>query len=190
MDNIEFVERPILEMLDKYHISKDRYKERFAALLSDVENYIKTLGYSSKEVFINRYSLSCMLVDYFIDVGRLKDFHQIKHINSIKIVSYISYWFLRRKPIQVVGNLDNLLYINEKFVSLYILDFLMCENCGNILDRKEKGIEVFVEQLYYYLKFRQIDQQSIEMMLISFFAGQIYQSTEKDLTSFLPESEM
>ena len=189
MDSIMIYNRPASEILKEYKVSETKYKERYAALLSNIEKYIGTLKCPSDSVSINKFSLSCMLIDYFIDVSRLKDFHKIQHINSIKIVAYTSYWFLRRKPIQINSDEDRLLYANEKFITLYILDFLMSEKNGNILTRKEKGLQIFNKQLLYYLKYRPIDPQGIEMMLLSFFAGQIYQSLDVDLSECLPESE-
>lgn len=190
MDDIELAKLPTGELFKKYSISEERYKSRYKALLDDITNYINVSNFNETQVKLNKYSLNSMLVDYFLDVGRLKEFHHIDHINSIKIVSYISYWFLKRKPIQVLSDDDNLLYINEKFITLYILDFLMSETGGNILDRQEKGITAFREQLYYFLKFRHVDAQSLEMILTSFFAGQIYQELDEDLSSKLPKSEV
>lgn len=189
MDDIEFITMKTSDRLSKYHISEERYKSRYVALYNDIEKYIKVSKFDKEKVVLNKYNLSCMLVDYFMDIGRLKEFHPIDHINSIKIVAYISYWFLRRKPIQVLVYDDDLLYVNEKFITLYILDFLMNDEKGNILDRAEKGLEVFRNQLCYYLKYRKFDAQTIEMIIISFFSGQIYENTDNDLSDKLPKSE-
>ncbi len=189
MDDIEFVSVKIAELLKQYDIKEERYKSRYKALYDDITNYIETLDLKDTQVVLNKNSLGFLLVDYFMDIGRLKEFHHIDHVNSIKIVSYISYWFLRRKPIQVLSDADSHLYINEKFITLYILDFLMNDHRGNILDREEKGLVAFREQLFYYLKYRHFDAQSIEMILMSFFAGQIYENLQEDLSSKLPKSE-
>lgn len=189
MDDIEFVSVKIAELLKQYDIKEERYKSRYKALYDDITNYIEALDLKDTQVVLNKNSLGFLLVDYFMDIGRLKEFHHIDHVNSIKIVSYISYWFLRRKPIQVLSDADSHLYINEKFITLYILDFLMNDHRGNILDREEKGLVAFREQLFYYLKYRHFDAQSIEMILMSFFAGQIYENLQEDLSSKLPKSE-
>lgn len=188
MDDIEFISMRTSEVLSRYHISEERYKSRYAALYNDIVKYIKASKFDEK-VVLNKYSLSCMLVDYFMDIGRLKEFHRIDHINSIKIVAYVSYWFLRRKPIQVLAYDDDLLYVNEKFITLYILDFLMNNERGNILDRTERGLEAFRNQLLYYFKYRRFDAQNIEMILMSFFSGQIYENITEDLSYKLPKSE-
>ena len=39
--------------------------------------------------------------------------------------------------------------------------------------------------LFYFLKYRFQEANSLEMILMSFFAGQIYQSKEKDLSNEL-----
>lgn len=190
MDNIKAELILIKDLIEEHGISKDRFCERYAALLDDMETYIQKAGWTSNEVQINKYSLGYALVDYFVDIGRLKTLHPINHVNSIKIVSYIAFWLLKRKPIQALGDQENLLYVNEKFVLLYILEHLSNSRGGNLLDRSEKGLEAFKDTLYYYLKYRLITAQSLEIILMAFFAGQIYENTEQDLSSKLPESEI
>jgi len=51
--------------------------------------------------------------------------------------------------------------------------------------RDNAGIKSFLESLLYYFKYRSIDANSIEMILLSFFAGQIYQEKDKDLSQSL-----
>ena len=82
MDDIEFITMKTSDVLSKYHISEEQYRNRYEALYNDIEQYIKASKFDEKQVFLNKYSLSCMLVDYFMDIGRLKEFHRIDHINS------------------------------------------------------------------------------------------------------------
>ncbi len=42
-----------------------------------------------------------VVMDYFADVYRLKEFHKIENTNMAKILAYEAYWILRRKPIQM-----------------------------------------------------------------------------------------
>ena len=105
-------------------------------------------------------------------------------MNSIKIISYTSYWLLKRKPIQVIGEDKELIYVNERFVLAYVLDYFSGDK-GNMLLRENVGLKAFNESLFYYFKFRKITPHSIEMILMAFFAGRIYQESNYDLSSDL-----
>jgi hypothetical protein len=43
--------------------------------------------------------------------------------------------------------------------------------------------------MLYLVKYRLFSAQDIEMMLISFFAGQVYQETSEDISDKLPPSD-
>lgn len=165
----------------------EKFKHRYAAIYTDMVNYIEASGFKGK-VLVNDFILGYALVDYFEDIRRLKDFHHIPHINSIKLVAYMAYWLLRRKPLQVVDGEKELLYVNERFVLAYVLEFL---NDGqiHILERDNDGLKAFTESLFYYFKYRQFNAQAIEMIILGFFAGQIYQSKDVDISGELPVSE-
>ena len=149
-----------------------------------MNKFIDVSGLTDK-VSVNEMALGYLLIDYFEDVKRLKEFHHVQHINSIKIVSYMSFWLLRRKPLQLKSQEKSLIYINERFVLSYILDFLSNDDKGHILLRKNIGLNSFCETLLYFLKYRVTDPGSIEMFIMSFFAGQIYQETSEDISTIL-----
>lgn len=118
-----------------------------------------------------------VIIDYFADVQRLKKFQHIKTTNHIKVFSYISYWVLRHKPIQIRSEIDeNNVFINEKFVSELIRSFLF-DNPDNvsILKQDEDSINNFLDTMLYFFKYRHVTPQFIELMLISFNAGRGYQ---------------
>ena len=169
------------KLLSEFVDKNDKFTSRFTALLEDMNAYIQNSNYKDK-VFVNELILGYALVDYFEDIRRLKIFHNVKHINNVKIIAYISYWLLRRKPIQVLEQKKELIYVNEKFVLAYILDSLSREEKGNILLRNNKGLESFRESLLYFLKYRYTSATSLEMMIMAFYSGEIYQETEIDLS--------
>ena len=144
-----------------------------------MEEYIKGSGYEGK-LFVNPSVLTSALRDYFIDIGRLKELHDVSHANSIKIVAYTSYWLLKRKPIQIIGVDKELIYANERYVFSYIMDFLNqnIENTDDLYSSKKRGIVAFREMLFYFLKYRFNAPSSLEFVIVSFFSGQIYQSSE------------
>lgn len=169
------------QVLEEFARKNDKFKSRFTALLKDMNEFIDKAGLDEK-VTVNEMVLGYMLVDYFEDILRLKNFHGIDHINSVKIVAYTSYWFLRRKPIQVLEQDKKLIYINERFILAYIMDFISGNEKVSLLSRENKGLKSFSESLFYFLKYRFREANSLEMVLTAFFAGQIYQEKDKDLS--------
>lgn len=171
-------------LLKEFVEKNDKFQKRFMALLEDMNAYIERSNFVNK-VVVNELVLGYALVDYFEDIRRLKIFHKVDHINNLKIVAYTSYWLLRRKPMQVIGQEKELIYVNEKFVLAYILDSLSNEQKGNIILRDNSGLQSFRESLLYFLKYRYTSATSLEMMIMAFYSGQIYQETDEDLSAVL-----
>ena len=184
MDNVQSAFLSTDALIKQYIEENNKFLPRFVALSNDINNFISASGVKGKAE-VNAMALGYLLIDYFEDIKRLKDFHIVEHINSIKIVSYMSYWLLRRKPIQISACEQELIYINERFVLAYILDFLSTDNKKHILVRENIGLNSFSETLFYFLKYRVTDATSIEMFIFSFFAGQIYQEDSEDISHIL-----
>lgn len=55
----------------------------------------------------------------------------------------------------------------------------------SILLRENSGLKTFSESLFYFLKYRFNEANSLEMILTAFFAGQIYQEKGTDLSDKL-----
>ena len=184
MNNVhsEFIKADMI--LNEFTRKSDKFEQRYKALSTDINNFIKCLKLEAK-VSLNNLSLGYMLVDYFEDIRRLKEFHGIEHINAVKIVAYTSYWFLKRKPIQVFDCDKNLIYINERFILAYILNFLSGTNDISIIDRENEGLKSFSESLFYFIKYRFNGPNSLELAMSAFFAGQIYQEKEKDISKLV-----
>lgn len=126
--------------------------------------------------FVHQLALTHAIMDYFSDVQRLKDYQQIEHVNEIKIKAYETFWLLKRKPIQLKVQIedDRLLYVNEKFLLTRLTSFMLGDDINMpIIGEKSVAFKNFLNTFYYYLKFRRCDAQSIELMLLSFKAGQI-----------------
>lgn len=176
-------------ILKKFVEEDSKFEERFTALLTDMNDFITKSGFEGK-VIVNELILGYALVDYFEDVRRLKSFHKMDHINSIKIVSYTAYWLLRRQPMQIIEQRKELLYVNERFVLAYILGFLNDQNKGKILERDNAGLKSFMESLLYHFKYRAVNANYIEMIIAAFLAGEIYQNEEEDLSSRLSQYDI
>lgn len=171
------------KVISDFTDKNNKFGVRFEVLYQEMNQFIKE-SKCENVAYVNEMILGYSLLDYFEDVERLKAFHKVEHINSIRIVSYTAFWLLKRKPIQISPNVNdkNLVYINERFVLSYILSFLSQE--GKDIDKQtKKGVESFEQSLLYFLKYRLSNVNSLEMIIMSFFGGQIYQEDEIDLSS-------
>jgi hypothetical protein len=116
------------------------------------------------------------VIDYFTDIARLKDFQDIERANVDKIYGYELYWFLRRHPVQLRENVPDNFDINEKVAIGVFLPRILAE--AGMLYSKEiqnekfkERLKVFIDLLFYNLKYRTYTQQSLELMIESFLCG-------------------
>lgn len=123
-------------------------------------------------VILNHLMLHAVILDYFTDIHRLKIFANISHSNKNKITAYMSYWWMRRKPLQViVDTMDNedLVYINEKFVAVLLSKDFMYENREKLLSNEQ--CNTCLQHIYYHLKYRAYTAQTLELMLMAADTG-------------------
>lgn len=160
------------------HFGKEKIMNRYDTLQEYLEIFIERNNYQDK-VKISFSVLNQAVIDYFADIDRLKNFHHIDKINFIKIHAYSAYWLLRRKPIQIVADDDEdmeLAFVNENFVSSYLLQFLRGENRGVVIKKADRlGYDEFVANLKYVLRYRMVTPQTLETMLESYNAGRIFE---------------
>ncbi len=157
---------------------EEKIASRYKTIYCYLEDYIKRHGLEEK-VIISEGLLGQMIIDYFVDIYRLKDFHNIKKINATKIHAYSAYWILKRKPLQVVDVKDSsqdLIFVNERFVCGYLMRFLteLDYSVALLEERKQDYIE-FVDNLMYFCQYRVNTPQMLETMLSSFKAGRALQ---------------
>lgn len=124
-------------------------------------------------IILNHELLNVVILDYFTDIERLKSFEGIVRINKNKITAFTSYWWLRRKPLQIatdmVGN-EELAYINEKFITVFLSkDFLYDDNRKNSIDNEI--CEKCLNHIYYHLKYRIYTPQTLELFLMGIGTG-------------------
>jgi hypothetical protein len=148
---------------------------RFKTLLSEVIAILNKLGIKDK-IRIDIESFKMMILDYFTDIARLKDFQDIEHTNVQKIYGYELYWFLRRHPIQIVQDFLQNFDINEKVAIALFLPKILKE-AG--IDPTKMSVKIeynFINLLFYNLKYRTYTQQSLELMIAAFFTGHQWES--------------
>ncbi|MCM1153940.1 MAG: hypothetical protein NC314_02020 [Roseburia sp.] len=122
--------------------------------------------------------LDHVIVDYFVDIYRLKDFQGMALVNDTKIMAYTSFWLLRHKPLQILDteHADDLVFVNEDAVG-EILKAQLLNNPADtvILEEKEERIDDFVNTMKYFFQYRLYTAQNIELMILAFDAGRDYQ---------------
>jgi hypothetical protein len=111
-----------------------------------------------------------MVLCYYADVARLKDFHGLKKIHKVKMFAYSFYWLLRIMPLQIKRDLhknrEDFLDINEVFV----LCAWLCVFLEPIkIDETIK--ERYREELRYFLKYRPFTAQALEAMIAALLVG-------------------
>lgn len=146
-------------------------KERYNYMEQRATAFIKKSNLE-KDVYLNHNSLNVVILDYFADLARLKDFEGIERTNKNKITAFMSYWWLRRKPIQIkTDGIENedLVYINEKFISTLISKDFMYTNTKKTMSNDQ--CDKCLEHIYYHLKYRVYTAQTLELMLMAADTG-------------------
>lgn len=173
MNNIENTYVNYSELLEQ--VGEETIFQRITTISQEMKDFLEQNDLCDV-AYIQEMALTHAIMDYFSDIQRLKDYQKIEHINEIKIKAYETFWILKRKPIQLIGQIDDdrKLYVNEKFLLTRLTSFMLDEKIMEPLVG-EKGIafKKFLDTLYYYLKFRRCDAQSIELMLLAFKAGML-----------------
>ncbi len=163
-------------LLDEF--GEDRVADRCNWLMDTMNVFVGHNDFS-ESAYVSETILNHVVIDYYADIKRLKEFQQIETTNHIKIFAYTVYWILRHKPIQINADADEKYsFINEDYCADLIRMFLF-DNPNNvsILKHDEEAINEFIETMLYYFKYRDVNPQSIELMLISFNAGRGYQNS-------------
>ena len=127
--------------------------------------------------YVNDVALTHAVMDYFSDIRRQKEYQHIEHVSETRIKAYETFWLLQRKPIQIKKQLpdDTWLYINEKFQLLRLTSFLLSDKLTvPLVGERRTTFENFMNSLYYHMKFRNVDAQSLELTLMAFISGQFF----------------
>jgi hypothetical protein len=147
---------------------------RVALIYRRAEAFLDEIGATDIAV-VNENVLCHLVLDYFADIVRLKQFHRIRHTNKEKIIAYTAYWVYRRKPIQLIKKRvdDKFTFINEGFITSIIN-----EGVSKLLDGEDMP-ESLKAQVFYHLKYRLLDAQSLELMIKSFVSKEGYNKGER-----------
>ncbi len=155
----------------------EKMASRFDFIHNILNTYIKQNELENR-VIVSLNMIEHIVTDYFVDIDRLKELSKIIKTNEIKIYSYLSYWMLRHKPLQIINGdgQDDLVFINEDCVADFLLSFLFKDPDNvSLIENQKPQIDEFVKTLRYHLIYRGYSAQNIELMLLAFLAGRGYQ---------------
>ncbi len=163
-------------------VGEERIQARYQYLHSFISQFIDGFGRSDirEKLCVNERILMHCILEYYEDILKVKSAHDLDHTNSPKVIAYSAYWILRRHPIQVTlaaedGENDDLVFANEKFVLSMLMSFLTHgAETTPLLDKDLDIYKAFISSFYYFLKFRRVDPQAIEMILLSFRLGGVF----------------
>lgn len=155
---------------------EEKVAARYDNIVEQLKAFIDVNGYTGKVVVCSS-TVDQLVIDYFTDIYRLKEFHHIDLTNYIKITAYMAYWLVRRKPLQIVKDDPNdieLTFCNENFVLSFIIRFLQ-QNKVVTPDDPQGEYREFMATLSYALRYRLLTPQMLELMLEGFRAGAVFQ---------------
>lgn len=172
MINIQVVYGTYDDLIKEF--GEEQIQDQISCLLLECESFIRRLDAGDK-VIVNKRLLTHAVLDYFSDILRLMTFHKINNINDVKDLAYKAHWLLKRKPLQISledQDDDILTFINEKFImSLISSYFLSNDVAAPMVNDTLMVYQNFLNSFFYALKFRNLDAQAIELLILAFCAG-------------------
>jgi len=158
-------------LLKEFGIKKVR--ERFIFLKEKALRFIEV--HNVKDYCrVSDSHLEEIIIDYFADVKRVKDFHNIKKIDYFKVAAYTTHWIAKRKPIQLVKDVDDKIFKEKPFIrninawyGYCILMSMAFKTERNALDSKElKYFDIFSDIMNYFLTYRVVTPQALELAIV------------------------
>lgn len=142
------------------HYDVDVMKNRLLYWHNACNKVIQKAG-MEKTAVINQDALLRMILCYFSDIVRVKEFHGIQDVNESKKCAYGAFWFLRLHPIHLTDPKANskYTYINEKVV----LNVIVSEFLANKTNREMT--KQYIQHLFHHLKYRYYNARTLELAL-------------------------
>ena len=162
-------------LLEKF--GERKVASRFDYVNNVLNTFIKQRRYEGR-VSISQNLVEHIVIDYFVDIDRLKKFQGMTLVSEVKIYAYLSYWMLRHKPLQIAvcDGQDDLAFVNEEMVADFLASFLFDHPGGiPLIEESRAVVDEFVKTLEYHLAYRNYTAQNTELMLLAFHAGRKYQ---------------
>ena len=161
---------------DNFERGKEKLESRMKEMQDTIESFLSEAEYPDY-VACNDRILYHVILDYFADIVRLKDFHAIEHTKRDKVIAYTVYWFLKRKPIQIneYSEIEKDIFVNERFACSLVIKECLDNAENKVLSAKDaERFDKYIDMLLYYFKYRQYNPQTIELLIESFKIGRIF----------------
>ena len=154
------------------YFGKAKIADRYKYLYDKMKEYISARGLQGK-LIIHESILQQVVMDYYCDIYRLKEFHKIDKITVNQIISYTSFWILRRKPIipDPEVNESHLIFSNENFVTVYLAHEMLPDGEEPLSAEEEEHFLDYLRHLNYHLRYRNVDKQTLEIIIYSYQCG-------------------
>lgn len=156
------------------YFGENKVTDRYKYMYDKMTEYIRVRGLEDK-LYIQECILQQAIMDYFVDLYRVKEFHKLDKTNITKILAYEAYWIVRRKPIQMKENVleNKLVFANEGFVTTFLAHECLLPLGGEPMTQEEEEQFLgFLRHLNYHLKYRVVDKQGLEAMFLAYQTGQ------------------
>lgn len=130
--------------------SKEKFRVRFEQWLRTADNFIKAAGYEGNVVCNERIMMQ-VLLDYYADIRRLKDFHNIDKVRTEKVIAYTVSWITKRKPLQFIrySEEEKDIFVNERFaVYLMINECMLKEDKKYVSSENNRKMEEYIALLF------------------------------------------
>ncbi len=127
------------------------------------------------KVYFDDIVFEYCLIDILEDIARLRHFHDIELVNYVKLMAYTASWCLKRKPFQMIeGASVDYIYVNERFALSLLLQASGCFDSGIKCAKEDvEKVEKLVEQIFYHLKYRNTNPQTLELLLVGIENGKL-----------------
>lgn len=161
-------------------VGEQNFDSRFGELLKQISAFLDEAEYD-ENVVCNERILYHVLLDYYADIARLKDFHEIRHTKTDKKFAYLIYWIIKRKPIQFreFSDEEKDIFVNERFCCYLLINECLLQSGDasintNLNEEKMIIFDRYIDMLLYYFKYRQINAQMIELVIETFKVGRLF----------------
>ncbi len=173
MENNEYNYSKYLNTPEK----KNKFELRFKELVKTANEFIEEAGYS-ENVECNERIMLNVILDYYADIDRLKQFHDVDLVRPTKMIAYTVAWIVRRKPLQFVRYSDDErdIFVNERFAAYLMVNECMTADDKKYIDKKNYAqLREYSDLLLYYFKYRECNPQVIELAIESFKLGMLFE---------------